>query len=229
MKKLFAIFLALVSGCTKASDSGKLGSNADPIRQMLFASQSLKEQVSRMRLDGQPGPYQTIADASQLVEEGRKDAAIVRLRGVLETPDLETRTVLWTWSALRELGENPDPKLSFEVLGVVMEMPSGESYDTLAAYVDGSARYLNYSGKAIFWDTPDATIKTLCRALIDSTIPASAGAKPRTSLLLPKRGAQITLLTRSGNFAITNPPATVVGAGAALMMEMIKRTKENEG
>ena len=226
MKKLFAIFLALVSGCTKASESGKLGSNADPIRQMLFASQSLKEQVSRMRLDGQPGPYQIIADALQLVEEGRNDAAIARLRGVLELPDLETRTVLWTWSALRELGENPDPKLSFEVLGVVMEIPSGDSYDTLAAYVDGSARYLNFSGKAIFWDTPDATIKTLCRALIDSTIPASAGAKPRTSLLLPKRGAQITMLTRSGNFVIPDPPATVVGAGAGLMTEMIKRTKD---
>ena len=226
MKKLFAIFLALVSGCTKASDSGKLGSNADPIRQMLFASQSLKEQVSRMRLDGQLGPYQTIADALQLVEEGRKDAAIARLRGVLELSDLETRTVLWTWSALRELGETPDPQLSFEVLGVVMEIPSGDSYDTLAAYVDGSARYLNFSGKAIFWDTPDATIKTLCRALIDSIIPASAGAKPRTSLLLPKRGAQITMLTRSGNFVIPDPPATVVGAGAGLMTEMIKRTKD---
>lgn len=110
-----------------------------------------------------------------------------------------------------------------------MEMPSGDGYDTLAAYVDGSARYLNFSGKAIFWDTPDPMIKTLCRALIDSTIPASAGAKPRTSLLLPTRGAQVTLLTRSGNFAITDPPATVVGAGAALMMEMIKRTKEDEG
>ena len=182
-----------------------------------------------MHLDGQPGPYQTIADASQLVEEGRKDAAIARLRGVFEMPDLETRAVLWTWSALRELGENPDPKLAFEVLGVVMEIPSGDSYDTLAAYVDGSARYLNYSGKAIFWDTPDAQIKTLCRAVIDSTIPASAGAKPRTSLLLPKRGAQITMLTRSGNFAITAPPTTVVNAGAALMMELIKRTKENEG
>ena len=226
MKKLFAIFLALVSGCTKASDSGKLGSNADPIRQMLFASQSLKEQVSRMRLDGQPGPYKSIADALQLIEEGKLDAATARLRGVLEMPDLETRTVLWTGSALRELGEEPDPKLSFEVLGVVMEIPSGTSYDTLAAYVDGSARYLNFSGKAIFWDTPDATIKTLCRALIDSTIPASAGAKPRTSLLLPKRGAQITMLTRSGNFVIPDPPATVVGAGAGLMTEMIKRTKD---
>ena len=229
MKNLFALFLAFLSGCTKTSDSGKLGSNADPIRQMLFASQSLNEQVRRMRLDGQPGPYQTIADSLQLVEEGKKDAAIARLRGVLELPDLETRTVLWTWSALRELGENPDPKLSFEVLGVVMEMPSGDGYDTLAAYVDGSARYLNFSGKAIFWDTPDATVKTLCRALIDSTIPASAGAKPRTSLLLPKHGAQITMLTRSGIFVITDPPATVVNAGAALMMEMIKRTKDNEG
>lgn len=229
MRKLFALLLALVSGCTKAADSVKVGSDADPIRQMLFASQSLKEQASRMHLDGQPGPFQTIADASKLVEEGKKEEAITRLRSVLETPDLETRIVLWTWSALRGLGEKPDPKLAGEVLGVVMEMPSGGGYDTLAAYADGSARYLNYSGRAIIWDSQDPQIKALCRAFIDSTIPLSTRTKPRTSLSLPGHGAQVTLLTRSGIFASPDPPDSVVGAGAALMMEMMKRVKEKKG
>ena len=171
-----------------------------------------------MHLDGQPGPLQTIADASKLVEEGKRDEAVARLRGVLDMRGLETRTVLWTWSALRELGEKPDPKLAYEVLGVVMEMPSGGGYDTLAAYVDGSARYLNFSGRAIFWDLQDTTIKALCRTFVDSTIPVSTRAKPRTNLSLPSRGAQVTLLTRSGIFVISDPPDAVVGAGAALMI-----------
>jgi len=228
MKKLLAFLMALLPGHIKA-DSAKLGSDADPIRQMLFASQSLKEQVSQMHLDGSPGAFQTIADASKLVEAGKKEEAIARLRGVLDLPQLETRIQLWVWSALRELGEKPDPKFALEVLGVIIEMPSGGAYDTLAAYVDGSARYLNFSGRAIFWDAQDAAIKSLCQAFVDSTIPASNRAKPRTSLSLPKRGAQVTLLTRSGLYVITAPPEPVAAAGAALMLELMKRAKEKNG
>jgi hypothetical protein len=225
MKKLLALLLALLPGHVKA-DTAKLGSDADPIRQMLFASQSLKEQVRRSHLDGNPSPFQTIADASKLVEAGKKEEAVALLRGVLGLPQLEARIQLWVWSALRELGEKPDPKSAFEVLGVIIEMPSGDGCDTLAAYVDGSARYLNFSGKAIFWDAQDAAIKSLCQAFVDSTIPASNRAKPRTSLSLPKRDGQVTLLTRSGLYVITAPPEPVVRAGAALMMELMKRTKE---
>ena len=53
---------------------------------------------------------------------------------MLDLPQLETRIQLWVWSALRELGEKPDPELAFEVLGVVIEMPSGDGHDTIAAY-----------------------------------------------------------------------------------------------
>ncbi len=225
MKKLLALLMAFLPGHAKA-DAAKLGSDSDPIRQMLFASQSLKEQVRQMHLDGSPGAFQTIADASKLVEAGKKEEGIARLRSVLDLPQLETRIQLWAWSALRELGEKPDPKFAFEVLGVIIEMPSGDGYDTLAAYVDGSARYLNFSGKAIFWDAQDALIKSLCQAFVDSTIPASNRAKPRTSLSLPKRDAQVTMLTRSGLYVITAPPEPVVGAGAALMLELMKRAKE---
>jgi hypothetical protein len=217
----------LFAGATSAT-SGKLGSDSDPIRQMLFASQSLRDQVSQIRVDGRFGPAQSIADAQRLVEEGKAKEAIVHLRGVLDSPVLETRIQLWVWSALRELGEKPQGKSAFEVLGAVLEMPSGGAYDTLAGYVDGSARYLNFSGKAIFWDVPDPGIKRLCQGLVDSTIPASGKAKPRTSLSLPKRGIQVTMLTRSGPFVITAPPKSVVSAGGALMMELARKAEEKK-
>ena len=51
----------LFAGATTAK-SGKLSSDSDPIRQMLFASQSLRDQVSHMRVDGRSGPAQSIAD-----------------------------------------------------------------------------------------------------------------------------------------------------------------------
>jgi len=219
-------FLKGLFGHAAASKSDKLGSEADPIRQLLFASQSLREQLSHIRSDGRSGPAESIADAQRLVEVGKTREAAARLRGVLDSPVLETRMQLWVWAALRELGERPEGKAAFEVLGALLEIPAGGAYDTLAGYVDGSARYLNFSGEAIFWDAADPLVKRLCQALVDSTIPASSKAKPRTSLSLPKRGIQVTMLTRSGPFLITAPPRAVVDAGAALTMELIRRSEE---
>jgi hypothetical protein len=108
MKKQLAFLMAFLAGHVRA-ETAKLGSDADPIRQMLFASQSFKEQVSRIHLDGGPGPFQEIVDASKLVDAGKNAEAVARLRGVLNLPELETRIQLWTWAALRELGEKPDP------------------------------------------------------------------------------------------------------------------------
>jgi hypothetical protein len=192
---------------------------------MLFASQSLRELVSQTRLDGRPGPAQSIADAQRWVEEGKTKEAVARLRGILDMPILETRVQLWVWSALRELGERPEGKSAFEVLGAVLEMPSGGAYDTLAGYVDGSARYLNFSGKAILWDVPDPAVKRLCQGLVDSAILASGKAKPRASLSLPKRGIQVTMLTRSGPFLIAAPPQEAISAGTALMLELMRRAQ----
>jgi len=177
-----------------------------------------------MQPDGRAGG--ALADALRLVEEGNTKEAVAKLRSILDSPALETRSQLRVWAALRELGEKPEGRSAFEVLGAVLEMPSGGAYDTLAGYVDGSARYLNFSGKAIFWDAADPKVERLCQALVDSTIPASSKAKPRTSLSLPRRGIQVTMLTRSGPFLITNPPKDVVSAGGALMMELIRRAEE---
>lgn len=226
MKRLLALLLGILPGAAKAEES-KLGSNADPIRQLLFANQSMKELLSNRKFDGTQGPFRSISDAAKLSADGKKNEAIRVLRGILDAKDLETRTQLWVWSSLRELGEKPDQRAAGEVLGVVIEVPSGGSYDTLAAYVDGTARYLNYSGAAIIWDRKDAMIKTLCQAFVDSTIPASSEAKPRMDLSLPKRGSQVTLLTRSGIYAISNAPGSIEKAGAALMIELMKRTEKN--
>ncbi len=224
---MYEFLKGLFSGTTAAKPD-RSGSEVDPIRQSLFASQSLREQVSHMRLDGGPGPMRSLAEAQRLVDEGKVREAVARLRDVLDAPALETRIQLWVWSALRELGERPAGKSAFEVLGAVLEMPSGGAYDTLAGYVDGSARYLNFSGKAIFWDATDSAVKQLCQGLVDSTILASGKAEPRTSLSLPRRGIQATMLTRSGPFLIKAPPRVVVNAGTALMLELIRKSEERQ-
>jgi hypothetical protein len=206
-----------------SNPSQKLGSDNDPIRQRLFASQSMRELLSGVKQHEGPGPFQSISDAANLANQGMKDEAISVLKGVLKSPNIETRTQLWVWSALRELHVQPEPNLAFEVLGVVVEIPMQGAYDTLAAYQDGSARYLNFSGSAIFWDRSDEAITTLCRALLRSAVPAGSRAKARLSLSLPKTGTQLTLLTRSGLYVISDPPESTVRAAAILMHELIKR------
>lgn len=224
MKRLLAVLAMMMAPFSKA-ESPKLGSEADPIRQKLFACQPMNVLVQRLKLDGNPGPFQTFADAAALANSGKKEEAKSRLHSILGLPNLETRIQLWVWSALRELGERPDPKSGKEVLGVVVEMPMQRAYDTLAAYQDGSARYLNYSGKAIFWDQHDVAIKSLCQRLIVSTIPEGSRALPRQNAMLPKSGSQATLLTRSGMYVISEPSHGVVAAGSALMLELMQRAK----
>jgi hypothetical protein len=163
-----------------------------------------------------------------LARAGKKEEAKSRLHSILDTPNLETRAQLWAWSALRELGEYPDAKSAKEVLGAVLEVPIRGAYDTLAAYQDGSARYLNFSGKAIFWDKSDTSIKSLCERLIGSTIPEGSHAVLRKDTVLPKSGTQVTLLTRSGMYVIAEPSQGVMTAGLALTLELMRRLKEIE-
>ena len=224
MKTLLAVLAMMMMPLSKA-EAPKLGSEGDPIRQGLFACQPMNVLVRQLKLDAGPGPFQTIASANELANAGRKEEAKFRLRSILGLPNLETRIQLWVWSALRELGERPDPQSGKEVLGVVLEVPMRRAYDTLAAYQDGSARYLNFSGAAIFWDARDATIKSLCQRLIGSAISESPRAVPRQDTVLPKSGTRVTLLTRSGMYAISDPPPSIVTPGSALMLELMQRAK----
>jgi hypothetical protein len=228
IKRLLTFLTSPRSGSAKPTDR-KVGSDGDPIRQGLFANQKMKELLSRVKLNGSSGPFHSVAEASRLVDAGKKGEAIALLRGIIEGSAQETRVELWVWSCLRELGESPDPHAGHEILGVVLEMPSGGAYDTLSAYADGTARYLNFSGAAIFWDAPDAAIKQLCLRFIAATVAIAGKAVPRLSLSLPKKGFQATLLTRSGIYVVTNPPEAIIGSGGSLMLELIKRTKKKNG
>lgn len=224
MKFLLAL-LSFALAAHAHAQTAKLGSNDDAIRLMLYSAHPVRELLSTVNLAGATGPLLTLAEASQLADAGKKSAALERYRLALTQPGLDTRLTLWTWNGLRELGEKPSPKIAREVLGVVIEVPVKNGYDTLAAYADGTARFLNFSGTGIFWDVPDEKIKTLIQQFINASIPAAAKAQPRTTLALPKSGAQLTLLTRSGLYVIAQPPAPVINAGGALMVELVARNQ----
>lgn len=65
----------------------------------------------------------------------------------------ESRLKLLAYNKLRS---NGNKVLEKELLGVIIEVGLDSGLDVLAAYRDGTARYINYSEKMIFWESPSA-------------------------------------------------------------------------
>lgn len=78
---------------------------------------------------------------------GESSAALGEL---LINPNTDSRIKLLAAHALRKLELQP---ASNRLLGIVLEVNLPEGLDVLAAYRNGVATYINYTGKSIFWDT----------------------------------------------------------------------------
>jgi hypothetical protein len=71
-------------------------------------------------------------------------------------------------------------------MGVVIEVGMENGLDTLAAYVDGTARYINQAEKMIVWEAPS----DLSQKLIDDLFTASANVVKQIGPWEKKRLAQ---------------------------------------
>ena len=78
----------------------------------------------------------------------KPDAA--QLGMIVDDPELEARQQILAANLLRSLGKTSDDK---RLLGVIVEVGMEKGLDVLAAYEDGTARYINYSESMIVWDT----------------------------------------------------------------------------
>jgi hypothetical protein len=122
--------------------------------------------------------FGSVCDALAL---GDNAQARIRLYAILASPDRPSRVYLQAWHHLRALGEVPDDPA--HVYGVVVDMPLSGGLDTLAAYQDGTSRYLNHSGKILVWEVSDDDVDMLVRSLLD----AGAAIASRTG---PWRGTR---------------------------------------
>jgi len=88
-----------------------------------------------------------------------------------------------------------------QVFGVIIEVPLEEGLDTLAAYSDGSVRYINQTGKlAVFEDGPPE-VQAMAKHLvtISEEIVAKIGPWDKTRLTAPSRGnIRMTFLVSDG-------------------------------
>lgn len=148
----------------------------DAFIQLLFADQDLESMALRLCGDEPGPPFDAFCRADDFVADGDTGAAITALLPLTRHAGLESRVTLWAWSALRELGYQPSSDIADEVLGVVLEAPisgaPGGTLDVLAAYDDGTARYVNHAGSVVVWDTPDADSFPFTASVIEATIGA---------------------------------------------------------
>lgn len=186
-------------------------------RDLLFATQEPEEIMKGFDRSGGPPsePWLLFDQAVGARRTGRDGDAAKALRRVFET-GRETRMWLWALNGLRALGVPPSEELAGQVMGVVVEIPMPGGLDTLAAYADGSARYINYSGKIIVWDRPPPNalhgyFAELFPAVIalSETWPAGPPQRPATGQ------AGITILMAEGPLFSTAPLTNGVVEGRA--------------
>jgi hypothetical protein len=76
----------------------------------------------------------------------------IDLQKILADEGAEPRIRALAYQLQRRGGQTPTNK---ELLAVIVEVGMEEGLDVLAAYRNGSARYINYSGKLLVWEVPD--------------------------------------------------------------------------
>lgn len=118
------------------------------------------------------------------------------LQKIIDHPHVETRPKIL---AYRRLAEISKPSSKKELMGIIVEVAMDEGLDTLAAYKDGTARYINHAEKIIIWDVPTPESREMTRKLFEEgeMIIKKIGPWEHSRLPAPKKGnVRITLLVR---------------------------------
>lgn len=180
-------------------------------------------------------PWTHFQDAEHAMARADVPAAEAALHAVLDTPDLESRQYLQAWSCLRQLDRDALTGLPEHLFGVVLDVPLEQGYDTLAAYDDRTARYLNQAGGAIIWHAEDRVMDALVDALLAAARPLLATVSVWESARPPLTAgrARISLLTAAGlhvaegafeQLAADSGTGPVLTAGFELMTALTDRS-----
>lgn len=92
---------------------------------------------------------------------------MVDLEKLVFDDNAESRIKLLAYDAMRR---NEFPIEEKELLGVIVEIGLEEGLDVLSSYQDGTARYINYTGKMILWDVTDQTSKEITAQLFRDSL-----------------------------------------------------------
>lgn len=123
------------------------------------------------------GPWQILLDA------GTSDDA---LRQLMADEGQPSRMRLLAAQQLRNRGLEVEHKL----LGVVVELGLEGGLDVLAAYDDGTARYFNYTGKVLIWESPSPESSAIIGRLFAESqrIVSQIGLWRKPRRIFPEKG-----------------------------------------
>ena len=123
---------------------------------------------------------------------------------------------------------------SQEILGIVLEMSMPKGVDILAGYVDHTAYYINYSGKAVVWKRPDATLDAGINTFLEAARNLLAGSDSLSSQVpsgpLTTGRGQMRLMSLDGcrfvedtfdNLAARTQEGQVLVSGTQLLSKLI--------
>ncbi len=139
------------------------------------------------------------------------DAADASLRSIIDDESVETRFKLIAANLLAARG---NPYGSRRIYGVIVEVGMDEGLDVLAAYDDGTARYINYSEKLIVWDTKTAESSALVADLFSAaqSVVDQIGPWEGNRLPPPVSGnARLTFLVSDGLYFGEGPFEMLAG------------------
>ncbi len=145
----------------------------------------------------------------------------------------ESRVRTRAFNALRAAGR---PVAQKEYLGTIIEVRLPDGLDTLAVFADGSARYINHSGKiAVVEGTPNPFDNEI-QKVIETSKPVIAAIGPwdKDRLPSPKQGnIRLTFLVSDGLYFGEGPmdamqrermAAPLISAGTTLLLKLVEKT-----
>ena len=208
----------------------------DNLRETLFGDMPLSKWAASASGD----PWATFVSAANRLEQGNRVGAIDALQSIVQQSGLESRHYLEAWCALREAGVSPSGAEAKHVYGVVVDVPVNSGLDTLAAYEDRRARYINFSGSVIIWEAPDSRMDGHITKLVSAgqTLANLIGPWEGNRPPLAPGQARISLLTPSGLHFGQAPLAALMQDGMAaplldaatkLMQALIQVTQTGRG
>ena len=147
--------------------------------------------------------------------------------------DLETRPKVLAANQLRELRQ---PLTDKRLFGIIVEVGMDEGLDVLAAYEDGTARYINYTGSMVVWDvrTPESDELVVDLFAAARNVVSQIGPWDADRLNRPKTGnIRLSFLVSDGLYFGEGPfevlprdalAGPVIGAATKLMQFLVSRS-----
>lgn len=184
-------------------------------RDLVYADQGMPR-VSSMAMGSGPearqAPWPLFGKAAEHVRAHDRTLAVEELKHLLDKAKLDTRGRLIAWNCLRALGQQPDPASKDQVQGIVIEVPDPDGPDVLAAYADGSVRYLSPDNKVTTWDGQPGPVTDRVAQMIGDAQKVVATVPLTETRPALKTKVRLTLLTFNG-MRSTEEDATALRSG----------------